>query len=152
MNYIYIIKMSEEKKRGYMNKSKSDSWTTPKDIYHELNKEFNFDDYDPCPLNDNPNKDGLKEDWATTTFVNPPYSRLKTTKKNGLGWIEKAHQECLKGKTIVLLVPSKTGNAWFHDIVLKYDYEKRFIKGRLKFGNSDDGAPFDSLIVIMRPK
>ena len=44
--------------------------------------EFNFDDYDPCPLNDNPNKDGLKEDWANTTFVNPPYSKLKTTKNN----------------------------------------------------------------------
>ena len=28
----------------------SDNWSTPKDFYDTLNKEFNFD-FDPCPLN-----------------------------------------------------------------------------------------------------
>jgi hypothetical protein len=48
----------------YMNKSKSDSWATPNTLKEKLNEEFNFDDYDPCPLNDNPNKNGLEEEWA----------------------------------------------------------------------------------------
>jgi len=135
---------------GYMNKSKSDSWSTPTKLYTELNKEFNFDDYDPCPLNDNPDKDGLLEDWADTTFVNPPYSKLKTTKKNGIGWIDKAHNECKKGKTIVMLLPARTDTQWFHDIIVKNKYEIRYIRGRLRFGDSKNAAPFPSMIVIMK--
>ena len=34
---------------------KSDNWATPKKLYDELNKEFNFD-FDPCPLNSNFNE------------------------------------------------------------------------------------------------
>lgn len=29
--------------------SMTDNWSTPKEIYHGLDKEFNFD-FDPCPL------------------------------------------------------------------------------------------------------
>jgi len=134
---------------GYINKSKSDSWSTPNKLYTELNKEFNFDDYDPCPLNDNPDKDGLLEDWANTTFVNPPYSKLKSTKKR-IGWIDKAHNECKKGKTIIMLLPARTCTQWFHDIILKNNYEIRFIKGRLRFGDSKNAAPFPSMIIIMK--
>ena len=65
----------------YINKSKSDSWSTPKKLYNELNKQFKFDDFDPCPLNENPEFDGTKIEWANNTFVNPPYSKLKSTKK-----------------------------------------------------------------------
>ena len=134
----------------YMNKSKSDSWATPNKLKEKLNEEFNFDDYDPCPLNDNPNKNGLEEEWASKTFVNPPYSKLKTTKKNGLGWIEKAHIEAQKGKLVVLLIPGRTDTIWFHDIILKNNYEYRFVKGRIKFGDKKGSAPFPSLIVIMK--
>ena len=134
---------------GYINKSNTDSWKTPKELYEKLNKEFNFDDYDPCPMNDNPEKDGLVEEWATVTFCNPPYSKLKSTKKN-LGWIEKAHIECQKGKTIVLLIPARTDTQWFHEIILENKYEVRFIKGRLKFGDAKTSAPFPSILVIMQ--
>ena len=72
---------------GYMPKSKTDSWSTPKALYEELDKEFSFDTYDPCPLDD-PEKDGLSEDWAAVTFCNPPYSQLKSTKVK-LGWVDK---------------------------------------------------------------
>ena len=34
---------------GYMKKSKSDKWGTPKDVYDKLNEEFKFD-FDPCPV------------------------------------------------------------------------------------------------------
>jgi len=133
-----------------MDKSKTDSWSTPNTLKKKLNEEFNFDDYDPCPLNDNPNKNGLEEEWASKTFVNPPYSKLKTTKKNGLGWIEKAHNEAQKGKLVVMLIPARTDTTWFHNIILKNKYEIRFIKGRLSFGDKKGSAPFPSLIVIMK--
>ena len=133
---------------GYMPKSKTDSWSTPKALYEELDKEFSFDTYDPCPLDD-PEKDGLSEDWAAVTFCNPPYSQLKSTKVK-LGWVDKAHQECQKGKTVVLLIPARTDTQWFHDIILKNNYEVRFLKGRLKFGNSKTAAPFPSIIVVMK--
>jgi len=134
----------------YINKSTTDSWSTPIELKNNLNDEFNFDDFDPCPLNDDFDINGLTIDWAQTTFVNPPYSCLKSTKKNGLGWIEKAHNEAQKGKTIVLLIPARTDTTWFHDIILKNNYEIRFIKGRLKFGTKKTPAPFPSILVIMK--
>ena len=134
----------------YMNKSTTDSWSTPTNIKSTLQEEFNFNDYDPCPLNDNPDFDGLEEEWADKTFVNPPYSKLKTTLKNGLGWVEKAHIEAQKGKLVVMLIPARTDTTWFHDIILKNNYEVRFIKGRLKFGDKKGCAPFPSILVIMK--
>ena len=132
----------------YIDKSKSDSWSTPQNFKENL--PFEFDDYDPCPLNDNPNFDGLQEEWAKTTFVNPPYGKLKTTKKNGIGWVEKAHIECKKGKTIVMLIPTRTDTSWFHDNILKNNYEIEFIRGRLKFSNSKNPAPFSSMLVYFK--
>ena len=134
----------------YINRSKTDSWSTPQHIKDSLNNEFDFDDFDPCPFNDDPELNGLNIEWSNKTFVNPPYSKLKSTKKNGLGWIEKAHLECKKGKLVVLLIPARTDTTWFHNIILKNNYEIRFIKGRLKFGDKKGSAPFPSILVIMK--
>ena len=51
--------------------------------------------------------------------------------------------------TVVMLLPARTDTRWFH----KYIYgqtEIRFIKGRLKFGEALNSAPFPSMIVIWR--
>lgn len=65
------------KKNPYMPKSKSDKWITPKDLYDELNKEFNFN-FDPCPIDYNENSpNGLNIEWGSSTFCNPPYSLVK---------------------------------------------------------------------------
>ena len=150
MQQIMAVKAQPENKQcGYMPKSKSDSWSTPKALYQDLDKEFSFDAYDPCPLNDNPDKDGLSEEWANVTFCNPPYSQLKSTKTR-LGWVDKAHQECQKGKTVVLLLPARTDTQWFHDVILSNGYEVRFLRGRLRFGDSTSAAPFPSMVVVMR--
>ena len=136
------------KAKGYMAPAKTQSWATPPKFYAKLNREFMFDDFDPCPLNDNWTVDGLTLDWAQTTFVNPPYKRLKSTKKHGLGWVEKAHDESQKGKTVVMLIPARTDTQWFHDIIVKHGHETRFVKGRLKFGGSKTSAPFPSMVVV----
>ena len=134
---------------AYMNKAITDSWSTPITLKTKLDKEFDFVDFDPCPLNDEPDFDGLRVDWPIRIFVNPPYSKLGTTKKHGMGWIEKGHIEAKKGKLVVMLVPARTCTHWFHEIVLENEYEIRYIKGRLKFGGKKHSAPFSSILIIM---
>lgn len=126
-----------------MFKSTHDNWSTPIDVLQELDQEFKFN-FDPCPLNENPTFDGLSLEWGTSTFVNPPYSKIKD-------WCKKAYEESQKGKTIVMLIPSRTDTKYWHDYIMKAK-EIRFIKGRLKFGGSKNSAPFPSCIVVFESK
>jgi site-specific DNA-methyltransferase (adenine-specific) len=116
--------------------SATDNWSTPKDVLASLDAEFHFDD-DPCPLYGN---GGLVREWGACTFVNPPYSQIKD-------WCKKAYEEHLKGKTVVMLIPSRTDTRYWHDYIMKAK-EIRFIKGRLKFGDAKNSAPFPSAIVV----
>ena len=50
----------------------------------------------------------------------------------------------------VFLIPARTDTRWFHDIVLPKAKEIRFIKGRLKFGDAVNSAPFPSMIVVFK--
>lgn len=121
--------------------SKSDNWSTPKWLYDVLNKQYNFDD-DPCPLRTK--EDGLKRNWGKKVFVNPPYSNITKFIEKGIKEIEKGNTEL-----IIYLLPARTDTKWFHN----YIYKKReiiFLKGRLKFGNSKNSAPFPSMIVIFK--
>jgi len=126
--------------KGLFSSYKTD-WKTPKGLYNELNKEFNFD-FDPCPLKRG-DFDGLKIAWGKRNFVNPPYGNAIKH------WIKKAFNESQKGKLVVLLIPSRTDTHWWHDFIMKAN-EIRFIKGRLKFGDAKNSAPFPSAIIIFR--
>jgi site-specific DNA-methyltransferase (adenine-specific) len=76
-----------------------------------------------------------------SNFVNPPYGReLKY-------WIKKGYEESLKGNKVVMLIASRTDTNYWHEYVMKAK-EIRFIKGRLKFGDAKNSAPFPSCIVI----
>lgn len=119
--------------------SLTDHWSTPSSIYYELNKEFDFTD-DPCPLYGV--EDGLIRMWGKVTFVNPPYSEISK-------WMKKACEEFNCGQTVVMLVPSRTDTKWWHNYAMKAT-EIRFIKGRLKFGNAKNSAPFPSCVLIFR--
>lgn len=119
--------------------SATDHWSTPKDVYDALDKEFNFD-HDPCPMG---GTDGLITSWGRVNFINPPYSDIKS-------WLYKGHYEWLIRKKIcVFLIPSRTDTKWWHEWVMNAT-EIRFIKGRLKFGNAKNSAPFPSCIVIFK--
>ena len=48
----------------------------------------------------------------------------------------------------VFLLPVRTDTLWMHELVLPYAKEIRFIKGRLKFRDAKNSAPFPSMIVI----
>lgn len=115
-------------------------WKTPKAVYQILDAEFNFD-YDPCPIN--PKVDGLKSEWGRSNFVNPPYGRELPK------WIEKGFEQWMKGSLVVFLIPSRTDTRWWHHYCMKAS-EIRFIKGRLKFDDYKNSAPFPSAIVIFK--
>lgn len=132
-----------EKFKGMMT-SLSTDWATPKWLYDKLNEEFKFN-FDPCPLKNPGNIDGLNCEWGSRTFVNPPYGR--TIKE----WIKKCYLESLRGRLVVALLPSRTDTYWWHTYVMKAD-EIRYIKGRLKFGGSKNSAPFPSCVIVFKPK
>jgi len=131
--------------------SKTDQWSTPQDFFNELDKEFNFT-LDPCADNFNRKcytyyteaEDGLKQDWnGYTVFCNPPYgSAIKD-------WVKKCSDESkLPDTTVVMLIPARTDTKYFHDYIYNKAKEIRFIKGRLKFGDSKNPAPFPSMVVV----
>lgn len=129
--------------------SKSADWETPQWLYDELDKEFHFA-VDVCATEKNAKcrdffsleVDGLEQNWRGVCWMNPPYGR--TIGK----WVRKAYEESQNGATVVCLLPSRTDTAWWHDYCLKG--EIRFLRGRLKFSNSKNSAPFPSVIVIFR--
>lgn len=121
---------------------KSDNWSTPIEFYRKLDNEFKFD-IDPCPLNADFDSLSLPA-WRGRAFVNPPYSNIRA-------FIEKAKLEINKGhlELAVFLVPARTDTRWFHDLVYG-QAEVRFLKGRLKFGDGKNSAPFPSMVVVFR--
>lgn len=125
--------------------SQKQDWNTPKDLFDELNKEFNFD-CDPCliPSDTIHPKDMLGSDWGKSNFVNPPYNQI-------IQWLMTGYEKYKKGATVVFLLPSRTDTSWWHDYALKAT-EIRFIRGRLTFSNYKHKAPFPSVIIIFKGK
>lgn len=130
--------------------SKTDMWATPQAFFDQLNEEFHFT-VDVCAIPENakcenfftPEINGLKQEWEGVCWCNPPYGRE-------IGkWVEKAYIASTWGATVVMLLPARTDTKWFHEYIYN-KAEIRFIKGRLKFGNSKTSAPFPSMVVIYR--
>lgn len=150
----------------------SDEWRTPRETFEILDAEFGFDldvaaTAENCWKENYIGPDRIRPDrtdalacrwtWLTSSarpavcWMNPPYSRVRE-------FIEKAAQEASDGCTVVALVPARTDTRWWHAHV--WDQEKhaprpgvevRFLKGRLKFGASDNSAPFPSVVIVFRP-
>lgn len=136
--------------KGMMS-SNSNEWATPINFYNELNKEFNFT-LDPCATDENhkckkyytQKQNGLKHTWGgERVYCNPPYGREISK------WVEKAYTENKNGTFVVMLLPARTDTKWFHNYIYK-QHEIRFIKGRLKFNDGKQSAPFPSMVVVMR--
>lgn len=131
--------------------SVNNEWATPQDLFDKLNAEFAFN-LDPCSTNANAKckhhytiiEDGLAQNWGgCRVFCNPPYGREISK------WVKKAHEESKKPNTlVVMLIPARTDTAYFHEYIYHKAREVRFIKGRLRFGDAKNSAPFPSMIVI----
>lgn len=115
----------------------SDNYSTPRWIMKM------FEDwFDPCPLNPMPEVDGLTIDWASKTYVNPPYS-------NPLPWIEKAIKENKKGHTIALLLKLDcTTN--YYKLLVSNGAHIIHICERVKFNGRS--PPFCNMLCILEGK
>lgn len=129
-------------------RSQTVEWPTEQGFFDQLDREFGFTvdvaanaDNAKCERFYDIDSDGLMQDWdGEVVWCNPPYGdRIKD-------WIYKA---ATSAATTVLLVPSRTDVKWFHEMVVGRA-EVRFVKGRLRFGDSKDVAPFPSMVVIFR--
>lgn len=130
-------------------KSETPEWSTPQNLFDKLNGIHHFT-LDPASTHENAKcenhftsvENGLSQNWGgNTVFCNPPYGRE-------IGkWVQKAFEESRKPDTkVVMLLPARTDTAWFHNYCVKGKVE--FLRGRLKFGDSKNSAPFPSMIVI----
>ena len=122
-------------------------WATPQWLFDTLDSMYHFT-LDACATEENhkvdnyftPNQDGLKQKWWGRVYCNPPYGRE-------IGeWIKKASEsDCL----VVMLLPARTDTHYFHDLIYKKkNVEIEFLKGRLKFNDGKNPAPFPSMIVV----
>lgn len=139
--------------KDVMFSSNSEEWATPQDFFDKLNEEFNFTldaaatwENSKCENCYTKQLSGLLMPWVASGAVwcNPPYGR------NIGEWVKKGMLESYeKDQTVVMLLPARTDTSWFHKYILG-KAEIRFIRGRLKFGNSKNAALFPSMVVIFR--
>lgn len=131
-------------------------WRTPPALYLALAQEFDFtidvaaaESSAQCDRYFDKEDDALAQTWAgERVFCNPPYGRELDR------WVKKAvHEAQENGALVVMVLPARTGNRWFHSWCLPHG-EIRFIRGRLGFSvgaHHKSRAPFDSMVVVFRP-
>lgn len=131
--------------------SATDLWETPQYFFDALDAEFGFD-LDVCAMPENakcerfytPDEDGLAQPWdGKCCWCNPPYGRQ-------IGkWVKKGYETAMNGGKVVMLLPARTDTRWFHSYINDVPIAQvRFVKGRLRFGNSKENAPFPNMVVV----
>jgi phage N-6-adenine-methyltransferase len=130
--------------------SNSDQWDTPAHIVNAVRVLYGGWIYlDPCTSVYNPTdaikfytEGGLEKPWTGDVYMNPPYGRE-------IGrWVRKASESYEAGlcSRVVCLLPARPDTVWWSVVSC---YPVLFIKGRLKFGNSKNSAPFPSALIFM---
>ena len=129
--------------------SLSPEWKTPEEIIARVIDVLGSIDLDPCADDERhvpakahftKRKDGLSRYWFGRIFMNPPYGRT-------IGqWLGHLLREYHSGRTIeaIALVPARTETQWMQVL---HGYPMCFIRGRLRFSDNANGAPFPSAIV-----
>jgi phage N-6-adenine-methyltransferase len=134
--------------------SRSEEWATPQAFYDALDLEFHFTldaaaskENAKCSQYIDKGQDALNMSWNYFTtgdrvWCNPPYGR-------SIGkWFAKARAEAARGALVVMLAHARTDTQWWHEHVQGIATEVRFVKGRLRFGDSKNSAPFPSAVII----
>lgn len=136
------------------NSSVDHRWETPPELLRALSQVFPRFDLDPCA----PRKsrtlvrarthytaedDGLSLPWHGTVFVNPPYGRTLAA------WMAKAHHEVSAGRArvVVALLPARPDTRYWHEHIAGRA-TVYFLKGRLRFSESEQSAPFPSALAV----
>jgi phage N-6-adenine-methyltransferase len=138
-------------KLAAMFSSKSAEWPTPQYFFDEYDAELGPFDLDVCASAENAKcerfftreDDGLAQPWTGKVWCNPPCGRTLPA------WMAKAWEASqTTAELVVCLVPARTDTGWWHDYAARG--EVRFVRGRLRFGGAENGAPFPSAVVVFR--
>lgn len=136
-----------------MTESPRDCWRTPKALFDKLHQEFDFtvdgaadDTNHLLPVYCSADGVSLLDTYPPAderVFVNPPFSRCADFTR----WA--AMQQCL----VVMLLPGhRHEQAWWHDYVLPFADQIRFIRGRVAYnpppGVESSSASFPSVILV----
>ena len=127
-------------------------WGTPQHLFDHLHSIYRFTidlaataENAKLPRFYTKEQDSLAQDWTGERgFLNPPYGR-------GVGaWVKKAYESSRQpGTLIVMLLPSRTDVAWFHDYIADDPHVCVYwVRGRLKFEGGKSSAPFPSMVVV----
>jgi len=136
------------------NSTGNNQWETPAALAKGLSDSVGGFDLDPCAATRDRRKarvkakvlltsddDGLTARWRGKVFVNPPYSR-------GLSdWIRKCVLESQRDCLVVALIPARPDTSYWHDLIAGRA-DIFMLRGRLKFGDGDNSAPFPSCVVV----
>ena len=146
-----------------------DDWETPQWLFDLLDAEFHFAVdlaatrfNTKCDRYITPEIDAIDQDWhrflhagevpykragpapklaPCSGWLNPPYGRDVSR------WVYKAALTGDYRTRVVCLLPARTDTTWWHKYV-RLASEVRLLKGRLRFSNAENGAPFPSAVVI----
>jgi transcriptional regulator with XRE-family HTH domain len=138
------------------NSATSETWTTPKELLEPLYSVFGAFDLDPCSPTSNSraapvkakvyyteDDDGLLLPWFGTVYMNAPYGRKLCN------WTAKARAEVEQGNAamVIGLIPARPDTRYWHRDIAG-SASVFFLKGRLKFANAEQVAPFPSCLVV----
>jgi site-specific DNA-methyltransferase (adenine-specific) len=133
----------------YIPKSKRTDWETPDWLFDQLDAEFNFtadmaadESNAKCRPFNSIESQPVKASAGDRLWLNPPYGRELDS------WVERAYGWSLVCECVVCLLPARTDRKFFHNHVLPFAAEIRFVRGRLVFKGAKSGAGFPSMIVV----
>lgn len=147
-----VTPIAPESNKAALFTSEAQTWKTPPHIVAAAVAMLGVIDLDPCCNTEGPPNipahryyreadNGLALPWSGGLYVNPPYDATAA-------WVEKLVNEYQGGAVAeaVLLVASRTDTRWFQ---LLNPYLACFIRGRLRFSDSDNSAPFPSVVFYL---
>jgi len=138
------------------NSSTSENWETPQELLEPLYNVLGAFDLDPCSPTSNSrtapvkakvyyteDDDGLSLPWFGTVYMNAPYGRRLHN------WTAKAKAEVAQGNAemVIGLLPARPDTCYWHRDIAG-SASVFFLKGRLKFGHTEQVAPFPSCLVV----
>ena len=136
------------------NSSGNNLWETPVWLAKALTEAVGGFDVDPCAATSDQRRarvkakfllteadDGLSVPWAGRCFVNPPYSG-RTAR-----WVRKCLDEARRGCVVVALIAARPDSNYWHRFIAG-QADVFMLRGRLKFGDGKNAAPFASCVVV----
>ena len=125
-----------------------------KDIFEQLDAEFHFTldaaasvENAKCDRFFTKEMDALKQDWGKeVVWCNPPGHPPEEIEH----WVRAGMAAAIKGATVVMLLPLRTHEAWFHTYCVGLG-ELRFLQPKSPFLCVECGNELEFFIMVFRP-